>query len=261
MNPNKLFTPLLCLLLSACTTPKKITATKTTAVHPLETTTKSLDFYDSSRHRSIPMTFYVPANDEASAGEKIVIFSHGYGENKEGSNKSYSYLTEALASRGYFVASIQHELPDDPLLPMTGNIQETRKPNWERGVVNILFVLNELKRLRPDLDYSHLTLMGHSNGADMSMLFATQYSELVDKVVALDNRRVPIPRLAKPRIYSLRSSDQPADKGVLPTPAEQKTYGMKIIKLPHTLHNNMGNNGSKAEKAEMVRYVLGFMDM
>ncbi|MBB5621242.1 hypothetical protein HDE69_002295 [Pedobacter cryoconitis] len=47
----------------------------------------------------------------------------------------------------------------------------------------------------------------------MSMLFATQHPELVDKVISLDNRRMPFPRVSKPRIYSLRSSDQPADEG------------------------------------------------
>ncbi|WP_461139614.1 hypothetical protein [Spirosoma pomorum] len=42
-----------------------------------------------------------------------------------------------------------------------------------------------------------------------------------------------------PRILSIRSSDQVADKGVLATVEEQKQFGIRIIQLPATLHNDM----------------------
>lgn len=214
---------------------------------------------DDSRDRRIPVAFYTPHSDKAIKNQKIVIFSHGYGENKGGDNLCYSYLTEYLASKGYFVASIQHELPTDSLLAMTGNLQITRKSNWERGAKNILYVLNRLKEIKPELDYKHLILIGHSNGGDMTVLFSHQYPDLVDKVVSLDNRRMPLPRTRRPRIYSLRSSDQPADEGVLPTTAEQQTFGMTIIKLQSTKHNQMDNDADNKQREEINSYVREFL--
>jgi pimeloyl-ACP methyl ester carboxylesterase len=53
-------------------------------------------------------------------------------------------------------------------------------------------VLKQLKKLQPNADYSHLTLVGHSNGGDTAMYFANEHPELVSKVVTLDNLRVPL---------------------------------------------------------------------
>jgi predicted dienelactone hydrolase len=217
----------------------------------------SLNLYDKVRNRVVPVAFYLPIKEKKK--QKVVIMSHGYGANKGGDNLAYSYLTEFLASQGYFVASIQHELPSDELLPMTGNVQVTRRPNWERGAQNILFVINELKNRYPTLDFKHLTLIGHSNGGDMSMLFAHKYPELVNKVISLDNRRMPFPRTKQPRIYSLRSSDQVADEGVLPNEQEQKTFGITIIKLNNTIHNDMDDHASEVQRKEINSYVLEFL--
>ena len=157
------------------------------------------------------------------------------------------------------MASIQHELPSDELLPMTGNAQVSRRPNWERGAQNILFVINELKNRYPTLDFKHLTLIGHSNGGDMSMLFAHKYPELVNKVISLDNRRMPFPKTKQPRIYSLRSSDQVADEGVLPNEQEQKSFGITVIKLNNTIHNDMDDNANDIQRKEINSFVLEFL--
>ena len=94
----------------------------------------------------------------------------------------------------------------------------------------------------------------------MSMLFGSKYPALVDKVISLDNRRVPLPRTNHPGIYSLRSADQPADEGVLPTPEEQKKYGMEIIKLNHTMHNDMDNDATEEQRNEINKYIFGFLN-
>jgi dienelactone hydrolase len=219
----------------------------------------SLELFDNVRNRKIPVALYLPVVSEKIKNQKVVIVSHGYDQNKGGSNKEYSYLTEKLAAKGYFVASIQHELPTDDLLPKTGVPQVVRLPMWTRGVENILFVLNELKKTHRELDFKHLTLIGHSNGGDISMLFATKYPKLVDKVISLDNRRVAFPRTKQPKIYSLRSNDQVADEGVLPSAEEQKMYGIKIVFLPNTIHNDMDNNASESQRKEINDYVLGFL--
>ncbi len=222
--------------------------------------TDSLDLFDNARNRKIPVALYLPKTNQKIKNQKIVIISHGYAENRLGANKSYSYLSENLASKGYFVISIQHELPTDDLLPKTGIPQVVRRPFWERGAENILFVIHEFKKSNPDLDYEHLILIGHSNGGDMSALFAHKYPDLVDKLISFDNRRMELPRTKQPKIYSLRSSDQPADEGVVPTVEEQQKFGTQIIKLPNTIHNDMNDAGTKKQKKEINGYVMRFLN-
>ncbi|AIG31078.1 esterase [Flavobacterium psychrophilum] len=220
----------------------------------------TVNLFDKERNRVVPVAFYSPKTDKKIENQKVVILSHGYSENRLGANKSYSYLTKKLASKGYFVVSIQQELPTDDLIPKMGIPQIVRRPFWERGTENILFVLNEIKKTKPELDYKHLVLIGHSNGGDISVLFAHKYPDLVDKIISLDNRRMELPRTKQPRIYSLRSSDQPADEGVLPTIEEQEKFGIKIIKLPNTIHNDMNDRGNNKQKKEINNYVMAFLN-
>lgn len=247
-----------CFVVLSCTSNKKAINTKVDN-QEFEVKSDSANWLDSSRNRLIPVAFYLPIVNNKIRNQELVIVSHGYGENKPGANKSYSYLTKKLASKGYFVVSIQHELPTDDLLPLTGIPQVVRRSNWERGADNILFVLNELKKIKPELDFKHVNLIGHSNGGDMTVLFAHKYPNLADKIISLDNRRMELPRTSQPKIYSLRSSDQSADEGVLPTVAEQKKFGIKIIKLPNTIHNDMNDRGNKRQKREINTYIMDFL--
>lgn len=257
MTRNLFICLLFCLLLlTSCATNSKA-ALYQSADFPVGVDT--LKWFDASRQRTIPIAFYTPKTSKKIDRQKLVIFSHGYNQNRPGSYLAYSYLANKLASKGYLVVSIQHELPTDSIMPLTGIAQIVRHTNWERGVANILFTLNELKKTRPNLDYDHLILAGHSNGGDMSMLFAQKYPGLVYKVISLDNRRVALPKTKLPKIYSIRSSDQPADEGVLPTAAEQKTFGMQIVKLPHTIHNDMGDNGNEKQHKEINDYIAAFL--
>lgn len=116
-----------------------------------------------------------------------------------------------------------------------------------------------MKRTNPELDFKHVNLVGHSNGGDMTVLFAHKCPNLVDKIISLDNRRMEFPGTPQPKVYSLRSSDQPADEGVLLTLAEQKKFGITIIKLPNTIHNVMSDRGNKGQKREINRYVMRFL--
>ncbi|WP_163393500.1 hypothetical protein [Flavobacterium limi] len=145
-------------------------------------------------------------------------------------------------------------------MPKTGVPQIVRLPFWERGADNIQFVINELKKTNPRLDFEHITLIGHSNGADMTALFPKKYPNIAYRIIALDNRRMALPRTNKPKVYSLRSGDQPADKDVLPTAEESKKYGMTIIKLPNTIHNNMDDRGSETDHKEITNYLLKFLN-
>lgn len=216
-------------------------------------------FIDTSRSRPVPVLFFTPEKLAARSKMPVVIMSHGYNENEPGANRGYNYLLEFLARNGYCVVSMQHELPTDSLLPIVGKPQVVRRSNWERGAANILFVINTLKRTRTDLDFQHITLIGHSNGGDMSVLFAHQYPDLVEKVITLDHKRMLLPRAAKPKVLSLRADDFPADEGVLPSPAEQQQFGITIIQMPGVKHGDFSVTGSERQHREINQQILKFL--
>lgn len=214
--------------------------------------------FDNSRNRVIPIAVYQPQKETSKT--KVIIFSHGYDENKNSkSNQTYSYLTRFLSQKGFYVISVQHELSDDPLLAMDGNFMQTRMPNWERGVGNILFTIQEFKKLKPQLNWSELILIGHSNGGDMTMLFAAKYPQLINKAISMDHRRMVMPRIRKPQLYTLRGSDYDADAGVLPTKQEQEEFRMRVVKLNGVTHSNMGENGTKEQHNLINQYIYTFV--
>lgn len=214
--------------------------------------------FDEVRHRPVPVAVYPP--DKITGNTKVIIFNHGYGKNNINSYKSYSSLARPLANKGYYVISIQHELPQDPLLPMDGDFKKTRMPHWESGVANILFTIGEFKKLKPELDWNSLILMGHSNGGDMTMLFASKYPEMMSKAISLDHRRMIMPRIAKPQILTLRGCDYGADKNVLPTPDEQQKYHIDVINLEGVKHGDMDDKGSSRQHEGMLKHIYDFLE-
>src|SRR3979411_3081600 len=79
----------------------------------------------------------------------------------------YSFLANAFAARGYIVVSIQHDLPTDPpMVTKVGELYVGRQPQYLRGIANIRFAVEEMAKLQPNADYDHLTVVGHSAGAD-----------------------------------------------------------------------------------------------
>ena len=220
----------------------------------------TVSLFDTVRQREVPIAVYKTKSNKKNDKQKIIIFSHGYGQNKGGDYLAYSYLTAYLASKGFYVVSIQHELSTDSLINLVGIPQVVRRPFWERGADNILFVINELKKSNPELDFKHIVLIGHSNGGDMTALFPQKYPNIVYKIITLDNRRMTLPRTKDVKVYTLRSSDQKADEGVLPTEKEQKKFGMKIIKLENTIHNVMDDHANNKQAEEIRNYVMTFLN-
>lgn len=247
---------LICVLLVSCTSNKKATTQVSNTIYDIKL--DSLELFDKSRNRKIPVALYYPSLAKKTDKQQVIIFSHGYGENKGGDNKIYSYLTENLASKGYFVISIQHELPNDDLLAMDGDLKITRRPNWERGCENILFVINVFKKTNPELDFKHLTLIGHSNGGDMTALFATEYPKLADKIITMDNRRMPLPRVHHPQVYTLRSSNYPADEYVLPNEQEQQKFGIIVQPTPIE-HRDMDNDATAEQRKIINTYIEAYV--
>ncbi len=215
----------------------------------------SVSLFDSSRSRKIPVLFYAAEKSgNESEKPKLAVISHGYG----GRSSDYSFIAKTLVMHGYVVASIQHELPSDEPMATTGNLYQTRMPHWKRGEQTIRFVIDYLMNSRPDLNTENLLLIGHSNGGDMSALFARDYTSQVDRLITLDNRRVSLPRTKQPRILSIRSRDQVADASVLPTPAEQKQYRMTIFRLD-ILHNDMWDGATDEQKKQINALITAFL--
>lgn len=218
----------------------------------------TLTLLDTARQRPIPIAIYHPV-DRSLEGLPVIIFSHGHNANHPGTYLLYRWLLEPLAQDGHVVVSVQHELPGDSPLAMSGDIHALRRPSWERGVANLHHVVRHLHRTCPQLDFDHLTVMGHSHGGDISMLLATEAPALLDKVISLDSRRVPLPRTSHPRVCSIRSVDQPADEGVLPTPGERALYRITVLFPAGIGHNDMGNRGTPEEQQLILELVRGFL--
>lgn len=213
---------------------------------------KSIELFDGALHRKVPVYIYV--NEELKGKAKagiaklpVVIITHGHGLK----NTQYSFLANALANQGYFVASIQHELDGDAF-PTSGNVYEKRKPLWELGVTSILFAIAELKRIEPNLDFEKITLIGHSHGGDIAMMFAANHPEIVSRVISLDSLRMPFPnnKVAK---LTIRANDKKADDGVIPE------SGTKVVCL-NIKHNDMCDKGSDAVKQQILAEIVKFFE-
>jgi predicted esterase len=215
---------------------------------------ETLSFFDAARQRPVSVDLAVRRDYEMKANNglwklPVAIISNG----NTVKNTEYSFLANVFAARGYLVASIQQDLPSDPpLMTKVGLPYVGRRGVYLRCEANIMFVLGELQKLQPHADYSHLTLVGHSNGGDVSMYVAKQHPELVSKVITLDNLRVPFVLNRKMKILSFRSKDPnfKTDPGVLPTPAQAKDDGINIVNTG-ALHTDLSDRGPDSVKRKI----------
>jgi hypothetical protein len=212
---------------------------------------ETLNLFDTARQRPVAVDLAVRRDYQMKANAgfwklPVAIISNG----NTVKNTEYSFLANVLAARGYLVASVQQDLPTDPpLMTKVGLPYVGRLEVYEKGEANILFVLGELKKMQPNADYQHLTLVGHSNGGDIAMFCAKRHPELVSKVITLDNLRVPFVLSDKMKILSFRSKDPnfKTDPGVLPTPAQAKADGIDIVNTKFQ-HTDMSDRGPDAVK-------------
>src|ERR1700722_2790719 len=223
----------------------------------------TLELFDATRQRPVAVDLAVRRDYETRANEgtrtlPVAIISNG----NTVKNTEYSFLENVLAARGYLVASIQQDLPSDPpLVTKLGQPYVGRLEVYKRGEANIIFVLGELKKVQPNANYDHLTLVGHSNGGDIAMFTAKEHPELVSKVITLDNLRVPFVLNDKIKILSFRSTDPnfKTDPGVLPTPEEAKAEGIDIVKTPfqHTWMSDRGPEDAREQIQSTLEKFLG----
>jgi pimeloyl-ACP methyl ester carboxylesterase len=220
---------------------------------------ETLTFYDASRdNRPVAVDIAVRRDKEMQANAGMIelpvaVLNHG----NTVKFTEYSFLANVFAARGYLSISIQHDLPTDPpMVTKVGELYVGRQPQYLRGVANIRFAVEQMKTVQPNADYDHLTLVGHSAGADISMYFAKLHPELVKKVVALDNLRVPFVTSGKFKILSFRSKDPQfkADSGVVPREEQREKAGITVVQTPYR-HNDMRDTGSEEAKTS-IRAVL-----
>ncbi len=215
---------------------------------------ETLNLFDKARQRPVSVDLAVRRDYEMKADNgfgklPIAFISNG----NTVKNTEYSFLANVLAARGYLVASIQQDLPSDPpLVTRVGQPYVGRRGVYMRCEANILFVLGELQKMQPNADYDHLTLVGHSNGGDVSMYVAHQHPELVSRVITLDNLRVPFVLSNNLKILSFRSKDPNfrTDAGVLPSPAQARKDGIDIINTG-ALHTELSDRGPDSVKEKI----------
>jgi len=223
---------------------------------------ETLNLFDATRQRPVSVDLAVRRDYEMKADNglwklPIAVISNG----NTVRNTEYSFLANVLAARGYLVASIQQDLPSDPpLMTRVGMPYVGRRPVYLRCEANILFVLGQLQRMQPNASYDHITLVGHSNGGDVSMYVAKQHPELVSKVITLDNLRVPFVLSDKLKILSFRSKDPnfKTDPGVLPTAAQARTNGIDIVNTG-ALHTDLSDRGPDSLKERIQATLNKFL--
>ena len=225
---------------------------------------KTLTFIDPQRaDRNVSIDVAIRRDREMEAMADMIelpvaILSHG----NTVKSTEYSFLTNLFAARGYLVVSIQHDLDtDDPMVTKVGEEYVGRRMQYNRGVFNIKFAIENLKKVYPDADYSHLTLIGHSNGGDISMYFAKMHPELVKKVVTLDNLRVPFLTDVRIKIISFRSKDPvfKADPGVIPDDETCAKAGITVVRTEYQ-HNWLSDRGPDDVKESIEGRLERFLD-
>ncbi len=225
---------------------------------------ETLTFYDPARdNRPVAVDIAVRRDKEMQANAGMItlpvaILNHG----NTVKFTEYSFLANAFAARGYIVISIQHDLPTDPpMVTKVGELYVGRQPQYLRGIANIRFAIEEMKTVQPNADYDHLTMVGHSAGADISMYFAKLHPDQIKKVVTLDNLRVPFVTNGRFKILSFRSKDPvfKTDPGVIPAEEECEKAGITVVNTGFQ-HNDMRDTGPDEAKASIRGMLDKFLE-
>ena len=221
-------------------------------------------FKDPSRNdRPVEVNIAVRRDKEMQANAGMIklpvaVLNHG----NTVKSTEYSFIANVFAMRGYLAMSIQHDLPTDPpMVTKVGELYVGRQPQYLRGIANIKFAVEEMQKAQPNADYDHLTVVGHSAGADISMYFAKRYPEMIKKVVTLDNLRVPFMTDGKFKILSFRSKDPvfKTDPGVIPPDEVREKSGIEVVQTGFQ-HNDMRDKGPEEAKASIQGMLNKFLE-
>jgi alpha/beta hydrolase fold len=225
---------------------------------------ETLTFNDPARdNRPVAVDIAVRRDKEMQANAAMIklpvtILNHG----NTVKFTEYSFLANVFAARGYMTISIQHDLPTDaPMVTKVGELYVGRLPQIQRGIANIRFAVEEMKKVEPNADYDHLTVVGHSMGGDISVYFAKMYPDQIREVVTLDNLRVPFMTDGKFKILSFRSKDPvfKPDPGVIPPEEVREKSGITVVQTGYQ-HTDMSDRGSDDVKSTIQGMLDKFLD-
>ncbi len=225
---------------------------------------ETLMFTDASRgNRPVEIDVAIRRDKELQANAGMIklpvaILNHG----NTVKFTEYSFLANLFAARGYLAVSIQHDLATDPpMVTMVGELYVGRLPQYHRDIANIRFAIDEMQKVQPNADYDHLTMVGHSMGADVSLYFAKMYPDKIKKVVTLDNLRVPFMTDGRFKILSFRSKDPvfKPDPGVVPDDEVCEKAGITVVRTAFQ-HNDMRDTGPDDAKATIQGMLDKFLD-
>ena len=225
---------------------------------------ETVTFKDPSRdNRPVEVDIAVRRDKEMQANAGMIklpvaVINHG----NTVKFTEYSFISNVFAMRGYLAISIQHDLPTDPpMVTKVGELYVGRQPQYIRGVANIKFAVEEMQKVQPNADYDHLTVVGHSAGADISMYFAKLYPDHVKKVVTLDNLRVPFVTGGRFKILSFRSKDPvfKTDPGVIPPEEVREKSGIEVVQTGFR-HNDMRDTGPDEAKTSIQGMLEKFLE-
>ena len=225
---------------------------------------ETLTFHDPSReNRPVAINLAVRRDKEMQANAGMIklpvaILNHG----NTVKFTEYSFLANVLAARGYLAISIQHDLPTDPpMVTKVGELYVGRQPQYMRGIANIKFAVEEMKKVQPNADFDRLTMIGHSNGGDISMYFAKLYPDHVKDIVTLDNLRVPFLTSGRFKILSFRSKDPQfkTDPGVIPPEKVRDRSGITVVQTEYQ-HTQMSDRGPDDVKSTIEEMLDKFLD-
>jgi hypothetical protein len=223
------------LSLSVLLTVAYFTASKWAIKH------ETISFYDRARdNRLVAVDVAIRRDKELQADAGMItlpvaILNHG----NTVKNSEYSFLANAFAFRGYLVISPQHDLPTDPpMVTKVGELYVGRLPQILRGVANIQFALQEMKKVQPHADYARVTMVGHSMGGDISFLTEGKF-----------------------KILSFRSKDTQfkPDPGVVPDGEECEKAGITVVNTDFQ-HNDMRDTGPDTAKSSIETMLNKFLE-
>src|SRR5476651_2058491 len=111
---------------------------------------ETLTFTDATRgNRPVAVDIAIRRDKEMQANAGMItlpvaILNHG----NTVKFTEYSFLANIFAARGYLAVSIQHDLPTDaPLVTKVGELYVGRLPQYQRGIANIRFAIDEMDKV------------------------------------------------------------------------------------------------------------------
>lgn len=147
--------------------------------------TAEFTLHDGSRNRDIPLKIYYP--EHVSGSLPLIIFSPGYGGNREG----YEYLAAGWRDAGYFVIVLTHMGSDNAAFAQIG-LRGASDPGTafqlqQQRTADIRFVASSIKNIEKQVPQAHghidkkrIGVAGHSMGAGSALLIAGATSSAPD---------------------------------------------------------------------------------